>query len=138
MGLKIVRGEEVEIGDVLKGFDYFRVSWIMLIAGFFAVALGLVLLVIPGLFLIILFQYAIPIAISENVGAISSLKKSYRIGRENLQFSVLLGIVLFGINMIGGTAFSQNGLSFLWFATYPFTVICFCKATVMLTEGNGE
>jgi len=84
MGLKIVRGEEVEIGDVLKGFDYFRVSWIMLIAGFFAVALGLVLLVIPGLFLIILFQYAIPIAISENVGAISSLKKCYRIGREIL------------------------------------------------------
>jgi uncharacterized membrane protein len=139
MGLKIVRGEEVEIGDVFKGFDYFRVSWIMLIAGFFAVALGLILLVIPGLFLIILFQYAIPIAISENAGAISSLKKSYRIGRENLQFSVLLGIVLFGINMIGSTAFAnQDGLSFLWFATYPYTVICFCKATVMLTEGNEE
>lgn len=83
MGQKILRGEEVEIADVFKGFNYFAVSWVMFLVGGLAVLAGLILLIIPGLILLFLFQYAIPIAISEGSGGIASLKKSYRIGRTD-------------------------------------------------------
>lgn len=128
MSLKIIRGEEVEISDVFGGFDYFLVSWIMMIIAVLAIIIGLIFFIIPGLLLIILFQYAIPIAISKNTGAIESLKQSCGIGWKNLQFSIIIGIVLFIINSIG------SAVSLGWLITYPYTTICICIATLKLIE----
>lgn len=128
MGLKVVRGEKAEIADVFKGFDYFLTSWIMLIIGGIEVLIGLVFLIIPGILLIILFQYSIPIAILEGKGAVDSLQKSFNIGKENLIFSIILGIAMWLINGVGGAV--RVG----WFITYPFTVLCFTIAAIKLSE----
>jgi len=133
LAIMSIRGEDVEIGDVFKGFDHFIKSWAVFIIGGIVVVIGLVFLVIPGLLLMMLFQYAIPIALIENRGAVDSLQRSYAIGKENLQFTVILWIVLAVINAIG---YSINGVGGL--LTEPFTTICLCVATLKLTEGSIE
>ena len=130
MAMKLTRGEEVEITDVFKGFDYIIVSWLIFLIGGLAILIGFSFLVIPGLLLIILFQYAIPIAISEDLGAIDSLKKSFEIGRENLEFSIILGIMLWVINGIG------SALEVGWLVTFPYTAICLFIATGELLKAS--
>ena len=130
MGQKVIRGEEVEAADVFKGFNYFGTSLLMFIVGGLAILIGFILLVIPGLLLVILFQYAVPIAISENAGAVNSLKKSYQLAIENLKFSITLGIVLIAIDVIGWS------LTLGWLVTEPFTILCLIIATGRLREGK--
>ena len=128
MALNAQKGESVEVFDVLKGFNYFVVSWVLSIIAVIAIGIGLILLIIPGLALAILFIYAIPIAINENLGAIESLKKSFRTGKENLQFTIILALVMWVISAIGGY------IPFVYLVTFPFTTICIAIAAVKLTE----
>jgi uncharacterized membrane protein len=130
MALKLLRGEEVEVRDVFKGFDFFVVSWVMLLLAGLAVLFGLVFLIIPGILLLILFQFAIPIAISEKLGAIDSLKKSARIAWDNLAFAVIFWIILAAIESLA------SGVVFGWLIAYPYTVICTCIAAQKLTESK--
>lgn len=132
MSLKLIEGKKVEISDVFKGFNYFVVSWIMFIIGAIAIFFGMLFLIIPGLLLMVLFQYAIPIAISENLGAIDALKKSFRIGKENLVFSIILWLLIAITNGIG------SAISVGWLLTYPFTAIATCIAVQKLTAVKGK
>jgi hypothetical protein len=127
MGVKVMRGEEVAFTYVFKGFDYVITAWVLFILYFLAVLVGLVFLIIPGLALMVLLQYSIPIAIIEGKGAIESLKRSYRIGLDNLQFSIILAIILFVINALG------SAVALAAVITYPYSIICYCVATKKLT-----
>jgi uncharacterized membrane protein len=128
MALKTIRGEEVKITDVFKGFNYFVTSWALFIGWMLAVAIGLVFLIVPGLLLLVLFQYAIPIAVSQGVGAIESLKESYVTGRKHLQFSIILGIVLVVVQFVG------VALPFGVLITEPFAIIGYSLAALKLKE----
>ncbi len=57
----------------------------------------------------------------------NSLQKSFNVGKENLAFTIILAIIIWVINGIGG-AVSPG-----WLITYPYTVICLCIATLRLT-----
>jgi len=127
MCVKSIKGEEIQISDVFKGFDYFITSWVLVIVAFLAIVVGLIFLIIPGLLLMVLFQYAIPVAILENRGAISSLKRSYAIGKENFTFSLVLWILMAVISSVGEL------ITIGVLITIPFTALCVCLAAHKLT-----
>ncbi|MDD2666052.1 MAG: hypothetical protein PHD13_00870 [Methanocellales archaeon] len=132
MCLQIIKGEKVEISDVFKGFNYFFTSWGLILVASLAVVAGLALLVIPGILLAVLFQYAIPLAILEDQGAINSLKRSYAIGKENFAFSLVIWILLSVISAFG--CLTRIGV----LLTVPFTALCICIATHKLTAKTEE
>lgn len=129
MAVRAVQGEEVSIGDVFKGFNYFILSWTLGILMGLAVVVGFILLIIPGILLFFVLQYAIPIAISEGKGAVDSLKRSYEIGMKNLGFTIVLGLMLWIINTIGGSVALGSLI------TLPYMMICFSLAAIRLKEG---
>jgi uncharacterized membrane protein len=130
LALMTIRGDDAEIGDVFKGFNHFIKSWFVFIIGAILVFIGFIFLIIPGLLLWMLFQYAIPIALLEDKGAVDALQRSFEIGKDNLQFTVILWIVLAFINIIG------YAVSVGWLITEPFTILCLCIATIKLTENE--
>lgn len=125
---KLLRKEETKIKDVLKGFDYVIVSWVMLILMAVAVFFGLLLLILPGIALLVLFNYAIPLAIKEKKGSTASIRASIELARKNPYYSALLWLILAIMNVIGWSI----PLAFL--IVYPYTVICTVIAVEKLTK----
>ena len=121
--IQAMKGKTVKISDVFKGFDYFFTSWGLFLTAAILVILGLALLIIPGILLMILFQYAIPIAIMEKKGPIDSLKKSYNIGKKNFSFSIMLWVIVTIMHTLGGL--TKVGV----LIACPFAALCVVVAT---------
>ncbi|MFQ5815817.1 MAG: glycerophosphodiester phosphodiesterase [Candidatus Hydrothermarchaeaceae archaeon] len=128
MAIKGLKGEDVEIADVLWGFGRFLRSWALLIVGGVIVIAGLVLLVVPGLVLIVLFQYSIPAIVLKDCGAIEGLMKSLNVAKNNFAFSVLVAATSFVVNFIGGSIWIG------WVISVPFTALIVSRAAMHLME----
>jgi len=102
MGLKGIRGEDVEIKDVFEGFNHFIRSWVMVIVAAILVMIGFMLLVIPGIVIGILLIYAFPLLVIRGYGGIDAIKESIEIGRANFVDTLILAIVIWVISAIGG------------------------------------
>ena len=127
MALKGLRGKKLEIKDVFKGFDYLFTSWVMFLVGFIAIIVGLIFFVLPGLALMVLFNYAIAVAILENRGGIASLKRSVRVTLDNLEYSIILWVLIAILNGVG------TRIPFAFLLTAPYTIIATSIAAVKLT-----
>ena len=132
MCVQVLKGKTIQFTDVFKGFDYFFRSWGLILLAILAIAVGLIFLVIPGLFLIIVFQYAISVAIIENKGPIEALRRSFQIGKENFIFSIVLLIFVSIIESIGGL--TRIGL----LLTIPFVTLVNVVATSILLNNTKE
>lgn len=126
MAVAVARGQTVKITDVFKGFNYLVRSYALFIVGAILIGIGLVFLVLPGLALMILFQYAIAVAIMEDRGGIDSLQRSVELARKNLPYSIVLWILLAIVNGVG----TRIGVG--WLITYPFSLLVTVKAAEKL------
>lgn len=68
----------MQVGQVFGQFDRVGTSIGIALLGGLAVIVGLALLVIPGLYLVVAFMYALPIGLDERIGAVDALKESRR------------------------------------------------------------
>src|SRR5574337_233394 len=100
MCLRAVKKERIEVLDILQGFDYFLRSWGIFLGAAIVIIIGLILLVLPGIALMILLIYSMPLSIEKDLKAVESLKASYRLGRENLEFTVIFAVIIYAINTI--------------------------------------
>jgi len=119
-------GKKVKGTDVFQGFNYFFTSWGIFIIAIVLIMIGLVLLVIPGLLLMIMFQYVVAIAIMKKQGVIDSLKNSYELAKKNFTYSIVFWVLLGVLGVI--SSFTRIGV----LLTVPFSSLCICVAVKKL------
>lgn len=69
----------MSVGDIFGHFERFGTSLGIVILGGLATVVGLALLVVPGLYLMVAFMYALPLGLERRLGAVDALKESRRI-----------------------------------------------------------
>ena len=98
---KVARGEDTEFGDFFKGFNHF----VQLVVGNLTImvlfAIGLLFLVIPGIYLIVAYMLWMPLVLFEQLNFWPALETSRKIVTRNWWNFLLLGIVFFGIAILG-------------------------------------
>lgn len=116
--LLLIDDAYVEVGDLFNNFQPFLNYFIAYFIYMFAVAIGLFLLIIPGIFIAIRFQFYPYFILEGNDTSIGALQKSYYL-TDNLTIELLLfGIVVIALNVMGILTFGV-GIIF----TYPLTTM---------------
>lgn len=102
---KISRGESIEFGDFFKGFDHFKEVAIGQVAMFFMVMIGLVCLVLPGIYLALAYTFMIPLIVLGKMPFWDAMETSRKIITKNWFMFFAMGFVYMGIALLGVLAF---------------------------------
>jgi uncharacterized membrane protein len=127
--LLLVQDKFVEVADMFNNFriflSYFVASFLYGIAFF----LGILLLVVPGIFIAIRFQFYPYFIIEDGVSSFTALQKSYNLSQNLTLELFLLGVVVIALNIVG-ILFLGIGIIF----TYPLTTM----ATAVVFKGIAQ
>lgn len=101
IALKINDKQKVEVEDLYSKYNLILKYLIASILYGLMVGLGLILLIIPGIYLALRFQFFSYLIIDKNLGPIEALKQSSKMTRGVKLQLLLFGIVSGLINMVG-------------------------------------
>lgn len=124
--LLLVQDKYVEVADMFNNFGIFLSYFVASFLYGIAVFLGILLLVIPGIFIAIRFQFYPYFIIEQGDSSFVALKKSFNLSQSLTLELLLMGVVVIALNAMGILLF---GVGILF--TYPLTTM----ATAIVYKG---
>ena len=117
---------ENQMSDILLGFKKFGKAFVAYLLMTIAIAIGFILLIIPGIILALMFSQVYYImAENEDISAIEAIKESARIMKGNKFRLFVLGLSFIGWGIVG---IITLGIGFIWITPYyNMTVANFYK-----------
>ncbi|MCD6639800.1 MAG: hypothetical protein LT071_07795 [Nocardioides sp.] len=94
--LDTTRGEQVSFGSMFSGINYAQILLASLLTGI-ATVVGLVLCVLPGIAVMIFTAFTTYFIIGRNEDAITAIKSSVTLVKDNVGNVLLLALALFGL-----------------------------------------
>ena len=113
MALKQLRGETTSPGDLFSGTDILPSLMGAGVLQTLVILIGLVLCILPGLYIAPLLLLAIPIVADQKVGAIDGIGRSFNALKPHWGGAFLLSLIL-GLIIIAGTLCFLVGLLIAW------------------------
>jgi len=127
--LLLVQDKYVEVADMFNNFKIFLSYFVASFLYGIGVLLGTLLLVFPGIFIAIRFQFYPYFIIEEGVSSFIALQKSYNLSQNLTLELFLLGVVVIALNIAG---ILLLGIGII--VTYPLTSM----ATAVVFKGIAE
>ena len=115
---RIEKGKPVDINDFFKGFDKFFPLFVVNLLVTFIIFLGLLLLIIPGIYFAVSYFFAHCFVWFYDVEATEAIRLSRKTVSGNFGQILLLCLILAAINFLGAMAFGVGLL-----ITIPFSYI---------------
>lgn len=129
--LKIVEGKKAFYKDLFAKVNLFLPFLFGSILSSIIIVVGFFLLIIPGIYLALKFQYFTYAMVDKNMGPIDALKESSRITKKVKLKLLLFNILLMLINILGALALGVGLL-----LTVPTTMIATAYVYKKLSEKN--
>ncbi len=101
IGLRLARGQSAEFTDVFTGGSLFLPALGASILFGLALAAGLALLIVPGIFVALLFWPYYYLVVERKAGVIESFSIAYQMSSQNMGTTFLLALANFGIVVLG-------------------------------------
>ncbi len=121
VALKLAKGRSVAFSDFFKGFNNFLQLFLTNWVGSILIAIGFLLLILPGIYLAVSYFFAIPFVIEKRLDFWTALEASRKVVTKKWFSFLGFGILLFLVNFAGACLL---GLGLL--VTVPWT---FCIVT---------
>lgn len=99
--LKVARGEPYAFADVFNGGRWFLPVFVISVLTTLAIAVGLIFLIVPGVFLALALALSVPAAIDRDLGPIEAMLESFSLTAGHRISILILGVMLFGIGLLG-------------------------------------
>lgn len=125
---KISGGDQITYPDYFSGYNYYIPLVLINVVGQVFVALGLVLLILPGIYLMVGYMFAFLLTIFAGTDFWHSLEFSRKIITLQFKKFFILFLLLLVLNVLG--ALTLVGLLF----TLPFSMYVIYTAFEMVTE----
>ncbi len=102
---KLLNGKPFQFGDFFNGFNYFLPLFLASLAGGFLVSIGMVLLLIPGIYLAVGYMFTTFLIIDYRMEFWQAMETSRQIITKNWFAFFGFAFALFALNVLGALAF---------------------------------
>ena len=134
MGIKSIRGEETSFATLFEGFKVWINLIILNLLQSIFVVVGLILLIIPGVYLSVGYAFSIPILIDKKTAILQALEMSRKTVHP-IWFKMFGFFLLLGLINIGGLIAMAIGL----LVTVPTCIYAISSAYIdIFTDQTGE
>ncbi len=121
---RIMKGETIRLSNLLDGFKIFLQTMIVSMLSGLLVSIGFFLLVIPGIFLSVVYIFVIPLVVFGKLDFWSALESSRVIITKRFWEAFAFLILIAGVNLIGVLAFGV-GLFFTIPLSYAMILMAY-------------
>lgn len=109
--LRLLRGEEPDLGEMFLGFRAFGRSFGVFVLYSVLMIVGFALLVVPGVYVAVALMPAMFLVLDDDLGVIDTLQKAWAMTEGHRGAIFLVGLAVVGLNLLG-LAFFIVGIVF--------------------------